>query len=143
MYRRDNQDADFKHLHVYKRIEKCEKWAEVRRALDKAKETYKPDAATPGASEGRPDGHKLAKKGKSADVATTRVPRALPRRRPGPGRPTRREDRGAVVVANEEQRHQARPAPDERRREEEEHRHGRSEERRVGKECRSRWSPYH
>ena len=29
-----------------------------------------------------------------------------------------------MVVANEEQRHQARPAPDERRREEEEHRHG-------------------
>ena len=23
------------------------------------------------------------------------------------------------------------------------HREGRSEERRVGKECRSRWSPYH
>ena len=69
MYRGDNQDADFKHLHVYKRIDKCEKWAKVRRALDKAKETYKPDATTPGAS--------------------------------------------------------------------------RSEERRVGKECRSRWSPYH
>ena len=29
-----------------------------------------------------------------------------------------------MVGANEEQRHQARPAPDERRREEEEHRHG-------------------
>ncbi len=39
MYRRNNLDADFKFLHVYKRIDKCEKWAEVRRALNKAKET--------------------------------------------------------------------------------------------------------
>ena len=77
MYRGDNQDADFKHLHVYKRIDKCEKWAEVRRALDKAKETYKPDAMTPGASEGRPDGHKLAKKGKNADAATARVQESI------------------------------------------------------------------
>ena len=77
MYRGDNQDADFKHLHVYKRIDKCEKWAEVRRALDKAKETYKPDATTPGASEGRPDGHKLAKKGKNADAATARVQESI------------------------------------------------------------------
>ena len=77
MYRGDNQDADFKHLHVYKRIDKCEKWAEVRRTLDKAKETYKPDATTPGASEGRPDGHKLAKKGESADAATTRVQESI------------------------------------------------------------------
>ena len=39
LYRRDNRDAEFKYLHVYKRIDKCEKWAEVRRTLDKAKET--------------------------------------------------------------------------------------------------------
>jgi len=77
MYRRDNLDADFKFLHVYKRIDKCEKWAKVRRTLDKAKETYKPDATTPGASEGRPDGHKLAKKGKNADAATTRVQESI------------------------------------------------------------------
>ena len=77
MYRRDNLDADFKFLHVYKRIHKCEKWAEVRRTLDKAKETYKPDATTPGASEGRPDGHKLVKKGKNADAATARVQESI------------------------------------------------------------------
>ncbi|KAF7094485.1 hypothetical protein CFC21_096790 [Triticum aestivum] len=77
MYRRDNQDADFKHLHVYKRIDKCEKWAEIRRALDKAKETYKPDATTPGASEGRPDSHKLAKKGKNTDATTARVQESI------------------------------------------------------------------
>ena len=77
LYRQGNNNAEFKYLHVYKRIDKCEKWAEVRRALDKAKETYKPDATTPGASEGRPDGHKLAKKGKSADAATARVQESI------------------------------------------------------------------
>ena len=77
MYRRDNLDADFKYLHVYKRIDKCGKWVEVPRTLDKAKETYKPDAMTPGASEGRPNGHKLAKKGKNADAATARVQESI------------------------------------------------------------------
>ena len=51
----------------------CEKWVEARRTLDKAKETYKPDAPTPGVSEGRPDGNKGAKKGKHVDAATARV----------------------------------------------------------------------
>ena len=77
LYRQSNNDAEFKYLHVYKRIDKCEKWAEVRRTLDKAKKTYKPDATTPGASEGRPDGHKLAKKGKNADAATARVQESI------------------------------------------------------------------
>ena len=77
MYRQGNNDAEFKYLHVYKRIDKCEKWAEVRRTLDKAKETYKPDAPTPGASEGRPDGNKGAKKGKHADAATARVQESI------------------------------------------------------------------
>ncbi|XBJ10026.1 hypothetical protein VPH35_014983 [Triticum aestivum] len=77
LYRQSNRDAEFKYLHVYKRIDKCEKWAEVRRTLDKAKETYKPDAPTPGASEGRPDGNKGAKKGKHADAATARVQESI------------------------------------------------------------------
>nr|XP_045088732.1 uncharacterized protein LOC123497030 [Aegilops tauschii subsp. strangulata] len=72
-----NRDAEFKYLHVYKRIDKCEKWTEVRRTLDKAKETYKPDAPIPGASEGRPDGNKGAKKGKHADAATARVQESI------------------------------------------------------------------
>ena len=76
LYRWSNSDAEFKYLHVYKRIDKCEKWAEVRRTLDKAKETYKPDAPTPGASEGRPNG-KGAKKGKHADAATARVQESI------------------------------------------------------------------
>nr|XP_020184953.1 uncharacterized protein LOC109770635 [Aegilops tauschii subsp. strangulata] len=42
-----------------------------------AKETYKPDAPTPGASEGRPDGNKGAKKGKHADAATARVQESI------------------------------------------------------------------
>ena len=77
LYRQSNSDAEFKYLHVYKRIDKCEKWAEVRRTLDKAKETYKPDASTPGASEGRPDGNKVAKKGKYADTTTARVQESI------------------------------------------------------------------
>ena len=77
LYRQSNSDAEFKYLHVYKHIDKCEKWAEVRRTLDKAKETYKPDASTPSASEGRPDGNKGAKKGKHADVATARVQESI------------------------------------------------------------------
>ena len=77
LYRQSNSDAEFKYLHIYKRIDKCEKWAEVRRTLDKAKETYKPDAPTPGASEGRPDGNKGAKKGKHADAATARVQESI------------------------------------------------------------------
>ena len=56
MYRQDSStDQDFKYLHVFSRIEKCEKWAEVRRTLAKTKEKYKPDAPTPGAADGRPD----------------------------------------------------------------------------------------
>ncbi|XBH61666.1 hypothetical protein VPH35_116063 [Triticum aestivum] len=77
MYRQGNNDAEFKYLHVYKRIDKCEKWAEVRRTLDKAKETYKPDAPTPGALEGRSDGNKGAKKGKHTDAATARVQESI------------------------------------------------------------------
>ena len=73
MYRQGNSDQEFKYLHVYKRIDKCEKWAEVRRTLNMAKETYKLDAPTPGTSEGRLDGNKGAKKGKHASAAAVRV----------------------------------------------------------------------
>ncbi|XBH66423.1 hypothetical protein VPH35_094931 [Triticum aestivum] len=77
LYRQSNSDAEFKYLHVYKRIDKCEKWTEVQCTLDKAKETYKPDAPTPGASEGRPDDNKGAKKGKHTDAATARVQESI------------------------------------------------------------------
>ncbi|KAE8802539.1 putative methionyl-tRNA synthetase [Hordeum vulgare] len=61
MYRTDNEDQEFKFLHVFSRIESCEKWREVRLALDKAKETYNPDTPTPTAAKGRPDGTKKAR----------------------------------------------------------------------------------
>nr|XP_020163063.2 uncharacterized protein LOC109748447 [Aegilops tauschii subsp. strangulata] len=69
----NNTDQEFKYLHVFSRIEKCEKWADVRRTLAKAKETYKPDAPTPGAADGRPDGNKRAKMAKDAAPATERL----------------------------------------------------------------------
>ncbi|KAE8821629.1 putative methionyl-tRNA synthetase [Hordeum vulgare] len=46
MYRADNEDQEFKFLQVFTRIESCQKWREIRLALDKAKETYNPDAPT-------------------------------------------------------------------------------------------------
>src|SRR2546430_11170595 len=57
----------------------------------------------------------------------------------------------AADQAREERQEKARQEAEERRlkaeekrqQEEKEHREKRSEERRVGKECRSRWSPYH
>ena len=85
LYRQSNNDAEFKYLHVYKRIDKCDKWAEVRRTLEKAKETYMPDAPAPGASEGRPGGNKGAKRRRGHGPRPGIHP-ALPRRRTGPGR---------------------------------------------------------
>ena len=35
-YREDNEDVEFKFIHVFARIETCEKWTEVRTALAKA-----------------------------------------------------------------------------------------------------------
>ena len=77
MFRQDNSDQEFKYLHVFKQIEKCEKWADVRRTLAKAKEKYKPDTPTPGAADGRPDGNKGAKKGKHVESATARVQESI------------------------------------------------------------------
>ena len=37
MYRQDSKGAEFKFLHVFSRIENCEKWAEVRLNLGKGK----------------------------------------------------------------------------------------------------------
>ena len=93
MFRDDNSDAEFKYLHVFKRIDKCEKWAAVRRTLAKAKETYKPDAPTAGAADGQPDGNKGAKKAKYAASSDSRVQESIePRRRQDQGRPARREN---------------------------------------------------
>jgi hypothetical protein len=37
MYREDNEDVKFKFIHVFKMIEKCNKWAVVRASLGKGK----------------------------------------------------------------------------------------------------------
>ena len=37
MLRHDNSDVEFKYLHVFKQINKCEKWAGIRCTLAKAK----------------------------------------------------------------------------------------------------------
>ncbi|XP_020200798.1 uncharacterized protein [Aegilops tauschii subsp. strangulata] len=73
MYRDDNSDAEFKYLHVFRRIDRCEKWTAVQRTLAKAKETYKPNAPATCATDGRPDGNKGAKKAKYAESAAARV----------------------------------------------------------------------
>ncbi|KAE8780612.1 putative methionyl-tRNA synthetase [Hordeum vulgare] len=56
MYCAANEDQEFKFLHMFFMIESCEKWREVRLALDKAKETYNPDMPATAMVEGRPDG---------------------------------------------------------------------------------------
>uniref|UniRef100_A0A8I7B4A3 Uncharacterized protein n=1 Tax=Hordeum vulgare subsp. vulgare TaxID=112509 RepID=A0A8I7B4A3_HORVV len=66
MYRQDNSDQEFKFLHVFSGIESCEKWREVRLALTKAKETYKPDTLVPTAAEGCPDGTKKTREARDA-----------------------------------------------------------------------------
>lgn len=59
-YREDNDDVEFKFIHVFARIETCEKWVETRRALSKAGK-FDPDAVPALASDGRPLGNKRAK----------------------------------------------------------------------------------
>jgi hypothetical protein len=63
MYREDNEDADFKFIHVFKRIEKCDKWAVVRESLGKGKDAaFDPTAPLPAAGQGCPEmGNKKAK----------------------------------------------------------------------------------
>ncbi|KAE8809880.1 putative methionyl-tRNA synthetase [Hordeum vulgare] len=72
MYCTDNKDQEFKFLHMFSGIESCEKWREVRLALEKAKETYSPDAPSPSATKGRSDG---TRKARAARVATPAVER--------------------------------------------------------------------
>ena len=98
LYRQSNNEAEFKYLHVFKRIDKCEKWAEVRRTLAKAKETYKPDAPMPGAADGRPDDNKGAKRRNTSSrlphVCKSPSSTASPTPRPGPPCGKRKPRRG-------------------------------------------------
>ena len=65
-YRDNNDDVKFKFIHVFARIESCDKWAEIRTTLSKGK--FDPDAAPALASDARPMGNKRAKA--LRDVAT-------------------------------------------------------------------------
>jgi hypothetical protein len=48
-YRGDHKGANFKFLHVFLRIETCEKWKKTRLTLAKTKDdVYKPDSRCPG-----------------------------------------------------------------------------------------------
>jgi hypothetical protein len=58
-YREDNNDIEFKFIHVFARIETCDKWSEMRSALSKGK--FDPDAAPALTSDDRPMGAKRAK----------------------------------------------------------------------------------
>ncbi|XP_044962126.1 uncharacterized protein LOC123413249 [Hordeum vulgare subsp. vulgare] len=116
MYRADNEDQEFRFLHVFSRIHSCEKWREVRLALDKAKETYNPDAHAPAAAEGRPDGTKKARggEGRSARCPTAAgFDRAMYRRR-----------QEQCCQEGGEIRHAVLGVDDQRRCKEEEHRSG-------------------
>ena len=64
--RDDNEDVELKFIHVFDRIETCDKWAETRTALAKANAVYDPTASPMPASEGRPIGHKMAKAARDA-----------------------------------------------------------------------------
>ena len=68
----DNEKPEFKYLHVFTRIEGCEKWALVRQSIRKAKD-YVPDAVVAGASEGRSDGHKKAKTARDVAPVAARL----------------------------------------------------------------------
>jgi hypothetical protein len=72
LFRRD-AGFDFKFLHVFTRIESCEKWAEVRHQLANKDGSLSPDAPVPGAAEGRPDGNKKTKKARNDAPAAERL----------------------------------------------------------------------
>jgi hypothetical protein len=63
MYRADNEDVKFKFIHVFERIEKCDKWAMVRASLGKGKDVaFDPTMPLLGVGQGRLEmGNKKAK----------------------------------------------------------------------------------
>ncbi|KAE8814524.1 putative methionyl-tRNA synthetase [Hordeum vulgare] len=73
MYRADNEDQELKFLHVFSRIVSCENLMKDQLALDKAKETYIPDAPPPAVAEGRPYGTKKARATRDAAPAAERL----------------------------------------------------------------------
>jgi hypothetical protein len=63
MYHDDNEDVEFKFIHVFKRIKKCDKWAVVRASLGKGKDfALDPIVPLTAAEQGLPEmGNKKAK----------------------------------------------------------------------------------
>jgi hypothetical protein len=73
-YRDDNEDAEVMFIHIFKRIETCERWAKTRVALAKAKEgVFDPTAVAPTALEGLPIGNKAAKLARNMALATKQL----------------------------------------------------------------------
>ncbi len=84
-YREDNDDVEFKFVHVFARIETCDKWKEVRTALAKANVPFDPNDAPTPAAVGRPIGNKKAKAARDSAPSTLKsassageIPRPMP-----------------------------------------------------------------
>jgi hypothetical protein len=71
MYRTNNEDVEFKFIHVFKRIEKCDKWVLVRASLGKGKDiTFDPTSPLPAVGQGRLEmGNKKAKQAREDALA--------------------------------------------------------------------------
>ncbi|KAE8814722.1 putative methionyl-tRNA synthetase [Hordeum vulgare] len=102
MHRADNKDQEFRFLHVFSRIESCEKWREVRLALDKAKETYNPDGPAPAAAEGRPGGTKKARAARDAAPAAEWLHASIEQCIVDAKREEKSEARWSALMANQD-----------------------------------------
>ena len=60
-YREDNEDVEFKFVHIFTHIETCEKWADVRTALAKANSPFHSNVTAMLAAVGRSIGNKKTK----------------------------------------------------------------------------------
>jgi hypothetical protein len=68
-YREDNDNIEFKFIHVFARIETLDKWTETRTALAKGNTAYDPTVSPTPATNGRHVGNKKSKT--LRDVAPT------------------------------------------------------------------------
>jgi hypothetical protein len=75
MYHADNEDIEFKFIHVFKRIEKCDKWKLVRAALGKGKDfIVDPSASLSATRQGHPElGNKKGKQAREDASAMERL----------------------------------------------------------------------
>jgi hypothetical protein len=74
-YREDNEDVEFNFIHVFKRIEKCDKCEVVRASLGKGKDVaFDPTTPLPAAGQGRSEmGNKKAKQARDETPAMERL----------------------------------------------------------------------